>query len=86
MEELSGFAEERGLNHLFLTVDPGVGGFEFVESKKNYKRALIVWEGQHHTCSRRFALAHRGHAPPDLRRLWHPDFVSPAVLAIPPVS
>jgi CubicO group peptidase (beta-lactamase class C family) len=31
----------------FLTVDPGVGGFEFVESKKNDKRALIVREGQH---------------------------------------
>ena len=31
----------------FLTVDPGAGGFEFVESKKNDKRALIVREGQH---------------------------------------
>ena len=31
----------------FLTVDPGLGGFEFVELKKNDKRALIVREGQH---------------------------------------
>ena len=31
----------------FLTVDPGTAGFEFVESKKNDKRALIVREGQH---------------------------------------
>ena len=31
----------------FLTIDPGVGGFEFVNSNKNGKRALIVREGQH---------------------------------------
>jgi CubicO group peptidase (beta-lactamase class C family) len=31
----------------FFTVDPGVGGFEFVNSNKNGKRALIVREGQH---------------------------------------
>jgi CubicO group peptidase (beta-lactamase class C family) len=31
----------------FMTIDPGVGGFEFVEAKRNDKRALIVREGQH---------------------------------------
>jgi CubicO group peptidase (beta-lactamase class C family) len=31
----------------FITVDPGASGFEFVESKRNDKRALIVREGQH---------------------------------------
>jgi CubicO group peptidase (beta-lactamase class C family) len=31
----------------FLTIDPGADGFEFVESKRNDKRALIVREGQH---------------------------------------
>jgi hypothetical protein len=31
----------------FITIDPGVSGFEFVESKRNNKRALIVREGQH---------------------------------------
>ncbi len=31
----------------FMTIDPGVAGFEFVESKRNDKRALIVREGQH---------------------------------------
>jgi hypothetical protein len=31
----------------FLTIDPGTAGFEFVESKRNDKRALIVREGQH---------------------------------------
>jgi CubicO group peptidase (beta-lactamase class C family) len=31
----------------FMTIDPGAAGFEFVESKRNDKRALIVREGQH---------------------------------------
>jgi CubicO group peptidase (beta-lactamase class C family) len=31
----------------FMTIDPGLAGFEFVESKRNDKRALIVREGQH---------------------------------------
>jgi hypothetical protein len=31
----------------FMTIDPGASGFEFVESKRNEKRALIVREGQH---------------------------------------
>jgi hypothetical protein len=31
----------------FMTIDPGVDGFEFVEAKRNGKRALIVREGQH---------------------------------------
>ena len=31
----------------FLTIDPGAAGFEFVESKRGEKRALIVREGQH---------------------------------------
>lgn len=31
----------------FITIDPGTGGFEFVESKRNDKRSLIVREGQH---------------------------------------
>jgi CubicO group peptidase (beta-lactamase class C family) len=31
----------------FMTIDPGASGFEFVESKRNGKRALIVREGQH---------------------------------------
>ena len=31
----------------FMTIDPGGAGFEFVESKRNEKRALIVREGQH---------------------------------------
>jgi CubicO group peptidase (beta-lactamase class C family) len=31
----------------FMTIDPGVGGFEFVEGKRNDKRTLIVREGQH---------------------------------------
>ncbi len=31
----------------FITVDPGGGGFEFVEAKRDDKRALIVREGQH---------------------------------------
>jgi CubicO group peptidase (beta-lactamase class C family) len=31
----------------FLTIDPGVAGFEFVESKRNDQRTLIVREGQH---------------------------------------
>ena len=31
----------------FMTIDPGGEGFEFVESKRNDKRALIVREGQH---------------------------------------
>jgi hypothetical protein len=31
----------------FITIDPGAGGFEFVESKRNERRALIVREGQH---------------------------------------
>ena len=31
----------------FVTIDPGVADFEFVESKRNDKRALIVREGQH---------------------------------------
>ena len=31
----------------FITIDPGDSGFEFVESKRNDKRALIVREGQH---------------------------------------
>jgi CubicO group peptidase (beta-lactamase class C family) len=31
----------------FLTIDPGAAGFEFVESKRGGKRALIVREGQH---------------------------------------
>jgi CubicO group peptidase (beta-lactamase class C family) len=31
----------------FLTIDPGAAGFEFVEGKRNDKRALIVREGQH---------------------------------------
>jgi len=31
----------------FITIDPGGGGFEFVESKSIGKRALIVREGQH---------------------------------------
>ncbi|MBI1897071.1 MAG: beta-lactamase family protein, partial [Acidobacteria bacterium] len=31
----------------FLTIDPGTAGFEFVESKRDGKRALIVREGQH---------------------------------------
>ena len=31
----------------FITIDPGVADFEFVEGKRNNKRALIVREGQH---------------------------------------
>jgi CubicO group peptidase (beta-lactamase class C family) len=31
----------------FITVDPGDSGFEFVQSKRGEKRALIVREGQH---------------------------------------
>ena len=31
----------------FITIDPGGAGFEFVESKRNEKRTLIVREGQH---------------------------------------
>jgi CubicO group peptidase (beta-lactamase class C family) len=31
----------------FVTVDPGSGGFEFVEAQRDGKRALIVREGQH---------------------------------------
>ncbi|HWR50361.1 MAG TPA: serine hydrolase domain-containing protein [Bryobacteraceae bacterium] len=31
----------------FITIDPGASGFEFVEAKRNNKRALIVREGQH---------------------------------------
>jgi hypothetical protein len=31
----------------FMTIDPGAAGFEFVESKRNDKRSLIVREGQH---------------------------------------
>ncbi len=31
----------------FVTIDPGTSGFEFVESKRNDKRALIIREGQH---------------------------------------
>ncbi|MDQ3756143.1 MAG: beta-lactamase family protein [Acidobacteriota bacterium] len=31
----------------FITIDAGVSGFEFVESKRNDKRVLIVREGQH---------------------------------------
>jgi hypothetical protein len=31
----------------FITIDPGAAGFEFVETKRNDKRALIVREGQH---------------------------------------
>ncbi len=31
----------------FITIDPGGAGFEFVESKRGDKRALIVREGQH---------------------------------------
>jgi CubicO group peptidase (beta-lactamase class C family) len=31
----------------FITIDPGAAGFEFVEAKRNDKRALIVREGQH---------------------------------------
>jgi hypothetical protein len=31
----------------FLTIDPGAAGFEFVEGKRDEKRALIVREGQH---------------------------------------
>jgi hypothetical protein len=31
----------------FMTIDPGLAGFEFVESKRNDKRAIIVREGQH---------------------------------------
>jgi CubicO group peptidase (beta-lactamase class C family) len=31
----------------FITIDPGAAGFEFVESKRDQKRALIVREGQH---------------------------------------
>jgi CubicO group peptidase (beta-lactamase class C family) len=31
----------------FMTIDPGAAGFEFVESKRNEKRSLIVREGQH---------------------------------------
>jgi CubicO group peptidase (beta-lactamase class C family) len=31
----------------FLTIDSGISGFEFVEGKRNEKRALIVREGQH---------------------------------------
>ena len=31
----------------FVTIDPGASGFEFVESKRNDKRTLIVREGQH---------------------------------------
>ena len=31
----------------FVTIDPGAGGFQFVESKREDKRALIVREGQH---------------------------------------
>ena len=31
----------------FMTIDPGGAGFEFVESKRGDKRALIVREGQH---------------------------------------
>ena len=30
-----------------MTIDPGGEGFEFVETKRNDKRALIVREGQH---------------------------------------
>jgi CubicO group peptidase (beta-lactamase class C family) len=31
----------------FMTIDPGGSGFEFVESKRDDKRTLIVREGQH---------------------------------------
>jgi CubicO group peptidase (beta-lactamase class C family) len=31
----------------FITIDPGAAGFEFVEVKRDGKRALIVREGQH---------------------------------------
>lgn len=31
----------------FITIDPGAAGFEFVESKRDGSRALIVREGQH---------------------------------------
>ncbi|MBI3471801.1 MAG: beta-lactamase family protein [Candidatus Solibacter usitatus] len=31
----------------FLTIDPGLDGFEFVETKRGGRRALIVREGQH---------------------------------------
>jgi hypothetical protein len=31
----------------FMSIDPGTAGFEFVEAKRNGKRALIVREGQH---------------------------------------
>jgi CubicO group peptidase (beta-lactamase class C family) len=31
----------------FITIDPGTAGLEFVENKRNDKRALIVREGQH---------------------------------------
>ena len=31
----------------FITIDPGGSGFEFVEAKRDGKRALIVREGQH---------------------------------------
>jgi CubicO group peptidase (beta-lactamase class C family) len=31
----------------FITIDPGLEGFEFVETKRGTQRALIVREGQH---------------------------------------
>jgi len=31
----------------FMTIDPGLEGFEFVETKRGGRRALIVREGQH---------------------------------------
>jgi len=31
----------------FMTIDPGLDGFEFVETKRNGQRALIIREGQH---------------------------------------
>jgi CubicO group peptidase (beta-lactamase class C family) len=31
----------------FMTIDPGLEGFEFVETRQGEKRALIVREGQH---------------------------------------
>jgi hypothetical protein len=43
----SGVAQKRRRTISFLTIDPGGAGFEFVESKRNVKCALIVREGHH---------------------------------------
>jgi hypothetical protein len=44
---LSGFPQKRRRTISFMTIDPRGAGFEFVESKRNVKCALIVREGHH---------------------------------------